>query len=476
MDARPTRPSLAALLFGLDAPVDRRTYALTGFSLMAFKYALDAGLIYAFTRTFWTPLEYLSPALFTRREIMEGDQAWLLVVLMVIALPFLWVGLSMSIRRARDAGYGGTLGLLFLFPGLNYLMMLALAAAPSRPRPAPTTPPHLTPPDRRPQLRAALLGTGVGVLIALAMVGFSVYALGDYGNTLFAVTPAVLGATSSWFFNRQARQSVRSTLGVACLSVIVAGGAILLFALEGIVCLMMAAPLAMIMACLGALVTRVLASEPAPLPGQPVHFGWLLLLALPLAATLEVAPRSGLDPMAAPETQPLREVRTSVVVDAPPEVVWPNVDGFAELPPPRSLLFRAGIAYPMRARIEGQGVGAVRHCEFSTGAFVEPITRWEPPRRLSFDVVAQPPPMTELSPYKNLHPPHLGSTIRSRRGEFRLVDLGDGRTRLEGSTWYALDIHPRVYWSVLSDALLHDIHRRVLQHVKALSEASLPGT
>ncbi|MEO0322793.1 MAG: SRPBCC family protein [Myxococcota bacterium] len=473
MDSRSERPSLGALLFGLDAPVGRRSYALTGFSLMAIKYALDAALIYAFTKAVWTPLQYLSPALFTRTEILEGEQAWLLARLMVLALPFLWVGLSMSVRRARDAGYGGTLGLLFLFPGLNYLMMLALAAAPSRPRPAPTTPPHLTPEDRRPQLRAALLGTGVGTLIALAMVGFSVSVLGDYGQTLFAVTPAVLGATSSWFFNRQERQSVRSTLGVACLAVLVAGGAILLFALEGIVCLAMAAPLAMVMACLGALVARVLASEPLRRPGQPVHFGVVLLLALPLAAALEKAPRG--DPMDRPETAPVREVRTSVIVEAPPSAVWPNVIGFAELPPPDSLLFRAGIAYPMRARIEGSGVGAVRHCEFSTGAFVEPITRWEPPRRLSFDVVAQPPPMTELSPYEDLHPPHLGSTIRSRRGEFRLVDLGDGRTRLEGSTWYALDIHPRLYWAFLSDALLHGIHRRVLEHVKALSEAS-PAT
>ena len=475
MDPAASKPSLGALLFGLDAPVDRRTYALTGFSLMALKYALDAGLIYAFTRTVWTPLQYLSPALFTRTEILEGDQAWLLAVLMVIALPFLWIGLSMSVRRARDAGYGGSVGLLFLFPGLNYLTMLGLAAAPSRPRDPVRTPPHLTPADRRPLLRAALLGTGVGVLIALAMVGFSVYVLGDYGQTLFAVTPAILGATSSWFFNRQARQSVRNTLAVACLAIVVAGGAILLFALEGLVCLAMAAPLAMVMACLGALIARALASEPARVPGQPVHFGVLLLLALPLAATLERGPRAG-DPMRGPESQPLREVRTSVVVNAPPEAVWPNVIGFAELPPPDSLLFRAGIAYPMRARIEGSGVGAVRHCEFSTGAFVEPITRWEPPRRLSFDVVAQPPPMTELSPYKDLHPPHLGSTIRSRRGEFRLVDLGDGRTRLEGSTWYALDIHPRVYWTFLSDALLHDIHRRVLRHVKSLSESAHRGT
>jgi hypothetical protein len=40
------------------------------------------------------------------------------------------------------------------------------------------------------------------------------------------------------------------------------------------------------------------------------------------------------------------------------------------------------------------------------------------------------------------------------RGEFRLVSLAGGRTRLEGGTWYELDPFPRV-----------------LAHVKRLSEA-----
>jgi hypothetical protein len=35
----------------------------------------------------------------------------------------------------------------------------------------------------------------------------------------------------------------------------------------------------------------------------------------------------------------------------------------------------------------------VRYCVFSTGPFVEPITVWEPGRRLGFDVAQQPPPM-----------------------------------------------------------------------------------
>src|SRR5207253_1955637 len=135
-----------------------------------------------------------------------------------------------------------------------------------------------------------------------------------------------------------------------------------------------------------------------------------------------------------------------IEIEAPPEQVWPRVLAFGDPAPPPEWFFRLGLAYPVRARLEGQGVGAVRHCEFSTGTFVEPITAWEPARRLAFDVAAQPPSMQEWSPYRRLHPPHLDGTMRSRRGEFRLVALPGARTRLEGSTWYQLEMGPQGYW------------------------------
>src|SRR5262249_61008986 len=103
---------------------------------------------------------------------------------------------------------------------------------------------------------------------------------------------------------------------------------------------------------------------------------------------------------------PVYALQSSVVVAAPPKVVWRHVVSFDELPPPHELLFRLGVAYPRHATIEGTGVGARRRCEFSTGAFDEPITVWDAPHRLSFDVVKPPDPMRELSPGRQLMPPH----------------------------------------------------------------------
>ena len=62
--------------------------------------------------------------------------------------------------------------------------------------------------------------------------------------------------------------------------------------------------------------------------------------------------------------------------------------------------------------------------------------------------------MTELSLYDRVDAPHLDGFVRSERGEFRLVPLPGGRTRLEGSTWYELRIGPQPYWRLWSDWLI----------------------
>jgi hypothetical protein len=64
----------------------------------------------------------------------------------------------------------------------------------------------------------------------------------------------------------------------------------------------------------------------------------------------------------------------------------------------------------------------------------------------------------------------LDGHLESKRGEFRLERLDGGRTRLTGTTWYKHNMWPATYWRIWSDFLIGRIHRRVLNHVKNLSE------
>jgi uncharacterized protein YndB with AHSA1/START domain len=288
------------------------------------------------------------------------------------------------------------------------------------------------------------------------MMLFSVRAMELYGGALFFGTPFVMGMTTAIIYNRKHLRPLGTTIGLALASILFCGAATMLFAIEGLLCLLMAAPIGMALSALGALVGWAMAWQSR----RPGTAAAMMVAALPVVTGVE----------AQVATPTLREVTTSIEIAAPPEQVWPNVIGFGELDAPPQWFFQLGIAYPMRATIDGEGVGAVRRCEFSTGPFVEPITTWDPPRRLAFDVTSQPPSMTELSPYKRIDAPHLEGYMVSRRGEFRLVPLPGGRTRLEGSTWYTLSIFPEEYWVVWGELLLHAIHGRVLDHIRDLSE------
>ena len=92
---------------------------------------------------------------------------------------------------------------------------------------------------------------------------------------------------------------------------------------------------------------------------------------------------------------------------------------------PTEFIFRTGIAYPINAEISGQGAGAVRHCNFSTGSFVEPISVWDEAGLLKFDVDSQPEPMKELSFYSHVHPNHLHGYWVSKGGQFKLTGFAE---------------------------------------------------
>lgn len=452
-------------LFTLDGRVSRHAYAWTGFGLMALKYAVEAAAIRRVTGNSWTPLDYFSP-LYSLKASKLGDAPdWFLFALGVWTLPFLWIGASMTLRRARDAGYGAWLVVLFFAPILNYAVMLFLALRPARAVDAPdpwAADPWAAPEtsERVAPYEAALVAVGVTAFGALALASFITLIMRSYGGMLFLGLPFALAFQAAWVFNRRGDQGAAATMSVVTLALGMTAMSLLLFAVEGIVCLLMVMPIAAPIALFGAAFGRALALGRAR-SGTAI------------APALLLVPYALLEKQLAPPAE--FAVTTALEIDAPPARVWPNVIGFGELPPPDHWLFETGIAYPLRAELEGEGVGALRRCEFSTGPFLEPITVWEPPTRLAFDVLAAPPPMQEWSFYARLSPPHLELAFRSLRGEFRLQELPGRRTRLEGTTWYRLELFPVGYWRLLSDAIVHRIHGRVLEHVKGLSEGRRGG-
>ncbi len=310
-----------------------------------------------------------------------------------------------------------------------------------------------------------MMGVAVSAALAIGATSLGAGALQQYGWGLFVGVPFVMGLASVLVYGVRERRSLAECVVVSVLSAFVAAVALLAVALEGVICLVMAAPLAGVLALIGGLVGYVIQAGSWQRESGRVMCAAVLAVPVVLGAEkLEQAPA------------PLLEVISAVEVNAPPERVWEHVVTFLDLPPPTEFLFRAGVAYPMRAEIQGRGVGAVRHCVFSTGPFVEPIEVWDEPRLLKFSVTQNPAPMQEWTPYRNVHPPHLDGFLASSGGQFRLEPLPGGRTRLEGTTWYRHHMWPVSYWQAWSDFIIHRIHLRVLNHVKQLAEQQPAGT
>jgi hypothetical protein len=173
------------------------------------------------------------------------------------------------------------------------------------------------------------------------------------------------------------------------------------------------------------------------------------------------------DVTAKPQVYP---VTTSMVVNAAPEAVWKHVVAFPDITAEPDWLLRPGLAYPVRTRIEGTGAGAPRSCDLSTGTVQERVTVWDEPRLLRFAVTATPPAMREMGLYGPIYPKHLDGYYVSKAGQFELTPLPGGRTLVTGTSWYQHGLWPAGYWRLWSDAVVHHIHRRVLEHIRALSE------
>lgn len=451
--------------------VGRAKYAGLGILLFATKHNLDRLIASLFGYpwgifNYWTYDEPLQVA-----TSGGSSRASFYATLVLVALPFIWVGVVLTLRRLRDANLPLWLVALFFLPFVNLFFFLALAVIPSSSSILKrgafgqrfyAALAWLIPDN---ELGSAAMGVVVTVLLAVVVTALSVNQFEFYGWGLFVGIPFFLGLNSVLIYGFHRARTIGKCLIVAMLSVVLVSLALFALAVEGIICLIMAAPLALFIALFGGFIGFILQQRES-FQRESLHVFSLIFFVLPGFIVLEQTQRS---------QSPLYAVQTAVVIDAPSETVWKNVIAFAELEPPQDYLFQTGIAYPIRAEIDGEGVSAMRHCVFSTGEFVEPITVWDEPRLLKFDVTSQPPVMHEWSPYGNLKPPHLENYLVSRAGQFRLTPVTEGKTLLEGTTWYQNDFWPGPYWRLWSNYIIGRIHRRVLLHIKDLAEGRAPN-
>ncbi|HEY9755033.1 MAG TPA: hypothetical protein V6C97_07730 [Oculatellaceae cyanobacterium] len=490
-----------------------KRYLFYGSSLMLFKYGIDTTFSWLVFHRSWTPLQYFVPSpILDPNALTSGGDAGFYASMLILSLPFAFIGSDLTLRRLRAIGLPPWLVVLFFIPYLNMLFFTILVIVESKPGSSPAgedqnqieTDEALGLPNIRQgraltlnawsndaQLTKKQLPTHVGVvqtralslldklpsegnkalfMTALLPVPVSVLAailsvtvLGVYGEGVFTAIPFVAGVAAPVLYGWNRRRTFWECVAVSVICLLIMAGVLLIIPIEGIICLLMASPLALGIGVVGGAVGYVIQAH---LP-RSEHVPKLL------GCFAAILPLLMLGDYLASPTYPVYAVVSSLEIAAPPEVVWGHLINIAPMPVPDDWLFKTGIAYPVQAKTTGKGPGAIRQCIFSTGRFVEPIEIWDAPHLLKFGVVQQAPPMRELSPYPNLHPAHLDNYLQAKEGEFKLTALPNGSTRLDGTTWYQNFMGPGFYWRLWSDFIIEKIHMRVMNHVKVLAESEI---
>ncbi|MHA4895385.1 SRPBCC family protein [Pedobacter sp. PWIIR3] len=261
----------------------------------------------------------------------------------------------------------------------------------------------------------------------------------------FIIVPFVMGIINAWFWNKI--ETVHKTKTFGWYSVLNSLIAIFLSAVflgEGVVCLLIVSPLIFALNFTGLIIGKMMFRKKNNTLNVSV-FSILLLVFL-------------VDSIS--EHSYVNLVADEVVINACPEEVWKHVVAFEKIEEkPKYWLFNVGMPSPMQTTVDGYYEGSGRKCIFSNGyVFDEKIVTYQPNKNLTFDIVGQP-----------LDPEIMGH-IDILRGQFLLKDNRDGTTTLVGNSWYRLHVFPIWYYDIWAKSVTRNVHLRVMEHIKELSE------
>jgi len=292
-----------------------------------------------------------------------------------------------------------------------------------------------------------LQGFVVSNVTVLAIIGLSKYFEERNVSTLvfseFVVLPIIMGMIAAWFWRKLEMTGKKLTWN----SVINGTIAILLsfvFLREGVICLIIVSPLVFAFVITGAFIGKGMFRK----RNQTLNVSMFSLLLLIFIIDSRT------------EHHYENLVADELIVNAPPAEVWKHVVAFEKIKQGNKYwLFRIGMPSPMQTTVEGNYEGAGRKCIFSNGyVFDEKIVTYQQERNLTFDIVGQP------------RDPEIMGHIDILRGQFLLKDNGNGTTTLTGNSWYRLYVFPTWYYDLWAKSITRNVHLRVMDHIKELSE------
>jgi len=271
----------------------------------------------------------------------------------------------------------------------------------------------------------------------------------EVGVTLFVVIPIVLGV----FVGRMSR--AKPALGGLAAAYLVFYGALGLFGMESLACVLLSLPIALLLTAIGFGIGRYWRRKRSVEPGEAP----LNMLLLPVLVVLfSFGGEWMLDKT---RTEKREVVETTVFLPHPPEQVWDAIKEVPYMEAEKPLLLKLGLPVPKYCKLTAEAVGGIRTCYFEGGHIQERLTVVDKPRLLRMEVTA----------YKLTG----RNWLRFHEAEYRF-EPKDGGTLLTRGTTYSSELVPRLYWEPLERWGIQSEHTYVLRNLaRDLANAPRPN-
>ncbi|MCS3556444.1 MULTISPECIES: hypothetical protein [unclassified Sphingobacterium] len=285
-------------------------------------------------------------------------------------------------------------------------------------------------------------------LFAMTVIGLqSAFGHEDAGILIFSefvIIPMLMGIISTWYWKNLNLKGKQIT-GYSIISGIIAIALSYFFLNEGVICLLIVSPLIFGFIISGAFIGRAMFKR----NNQKLNVSLISILILIFIV----------DSISDHDHENM--VSDKIVINATPEEIWQHVVAFDKIENKENYwLFKIGMPSPMATTVSDRKLGANRKCIFSNGyIFDETIVEFDINKNLTFDIIDQP------------KDPEIMGHIDITKGQFLLHDNGDGTTTLTGNSWYKLHVFPTWYYDLWAESITRNVHFRVMEHVKVLSES-----
>jgi hypothetical protein len=232
--------------------------------------------------------------------------------------------------------------------------------------------------DRR-NLVSGLIA-GIGTAVAFGLGGFFLIndKTGSMGIVLFLLLPVATG-----FATALVARSRNLAIAALIIGLLLCSAVLLAIKMEGLVCVIMSAPLIAAGLAIGAILGALIRRHVIDKSSRPRILSLLVLLIVPLFLM-------GANVMEEPSRRtPRAETFTSVlVVDASPEQLWEQIKTMDRVNAHKGFLMRIGLPVPVSCSIDKEGLGGKRTCYFESGYIEERVTEWDPPRSMKLEITA----------------------------------------------------------------------------------------